>query len=44
MSFARENGITWCILRPSTPVSWPAELLAMSVYECEGYRVYRLLP
>ena len=44
LGFARANGIAWYILRPSTPISWPADLLALPAYACEGYRVYRLLP
>lgn len=39
--FAVEHGIAWYLLRPTTAVAWPSEILQMPAFECEGFRVYR---
>jgi hypothetical protein len=38
---AASNGISWYILRPSSPTSWPASFLNRAVFQCGGYRVFR---
>jgi hypothetical protein len=39
--FAAERGIAWYLLRPTTAVAWPPELLQTPVFACEGFRLYR---
>ncbi|MFO1322699.1 MAG: hypothetical protein U1F15_01400 [Burkholderiales bacterium] len=39
--FAAERGIAWYLLRPTTAVAWPSEILAAPAFECGGFRVYR---
>lgn len=41
-TFAKQRGIAWYLLHPSTEIAWPPEALAAPRFECGGYRVYRL--
>ena len=38
--FARNQRISWYILRPTSVVNWPASFLETSVFNSGGYRVY----
>lgn len=42
MAFARDNGIAWYLLEPSSSVAWPAAFLDAPEYRSGKYRVYRL--
>src|SRR5208283_2770162 len=41
VAFARKNEIRWYLLRPESKVHWPEYFLEKSVFDCDGYRVYR---
>lgn len=41
--FAAERGIAWYLLRPTTAVAWPTQILAAPAFECGGFRVYRFV-
>jgi hypothetical protein len=41
LAFASTNQIVWYLLRPETKVSWPESFRERSVFDCDGYRVYR---
>jgi len=41
LAFASTNKIAWYLLRPETKVSWPKSLREKTVFDCDGYRVYR---
>lgn len=38
---ARSLGITWFMLSPGQPVSWPDEFMTKSAFELDGFRVFR---
>jgi hypothetical protein len=40
--FAAQRGIVWYLLRPSTDIAWPPSIIQSPVFECAGYRVFRL--
>jgi hypothetical protein len=41
LAFASTNKIAWYLLRPETKVSWPESFRENSVFDCDGYQVYR---
>jgi len=38
---ARELGVDWFLLKPASNVDWPAEVVRQTVFELNGFRVYR---
>jgi hypothetical protein len=40
-AFAIKNKIGWYLLRPESTVRWPEYFRETSVFDCDGYRVYR---
>lgn len=40
-SYMAANAISWYLLRPDTPVSWPSSFLQGAAFDCDGYRVFR---
>lgn len=38
--FVKTHRISWCLLRPTSVVVWPASFLGTSVFNSGGYRVY----
>jgi hypothetical protein len=41
VAFAKKNEIRWYLLHPESKVHWPEYFLEKSVFDCDGYRVYR---
>jgi hypothetical protein len=42
--FIRRHKISWYLLRPESEVAWPISFKQTSVFNSEGYRVYRFSP
>lgn len=40
--FAKSKEISWYLLHPSSNVDWPVSFNGGSVFNCEGYRVFKL--
>jgi hypothetical protein len=40
-AFAVERKITWYLLQPKTLTAWPEVFLTQTVFDCQGYRIFR---